>query len=96
MKAIELLKEYRSIDFGCNVEELHNEIDEAIQELELIKNSKPNILLEYDLETNFNGYPFENIAYALADEVRDYFIKNEFTRLHKNKKYKLVLTLEEY
>ena len=34
MKAIELLKEYRSIDFGCNVEELHNEIDEAIQELE--------------------------------------------------------------
>ena len=34
MKAIELLKDYKSIDFGCNVEELHNEIDEAIEELE--------------------------------------------------------------
>lgn len=38
MKAIELLKDYKSIDFGCNVEELHNEIDEAIQELEQLKN----------------------------------------------------------
>lgn len=25
MKAIELLKDYRNIDFGCNVEELHSE-----------------------------------------------------------------------
>lgn len=60
------------------------------------KDSKPNVLLEYDLETNFKGYPFEGIAYDLADEVEDYFIKNEFARFHKNKKYKLVLTLEEY
>ena len=49
-----------------------------------------------DLENNFNGYPFENIAYDLAIEVENYFIENEFTRLHKNKNYKLVLTLEEY
>lgn len=34
MKAIELLKDHKNIDFGCNVEELHNEIDEAIKELE--------------------------------------------------------------
>lgn len=27
MKAIELLKDYRNIDFGCNVEELYSEID---------------------------------------------------------------------
>ena len=33
MKALELLKDYKSIDFGCNVEELHNEIDEAISEI---------------------------------------------------------------
>lgn len=33
MKAIELLKEYKSIDFGCNVEELHNDIDEAISDI---------------------------------------------------------------
>ena len=34
MKALELLKDYRNIDFGCNMEGLHNEIDEAIEELE--------------------------------------------------------------
>ena len=38
MKAIELLKDYKNIDFGCNMEGLHNEIDEAIEELEEIKN----------------------------------------------------------
>ena len=34
LKAIELLNDYKKIDFGCNVEELHNEIDIAIKELE--------------------------------------------------------------
>ena len=34
IKAIELLKDYKNIDFGCNMEWLHNEIDEAIKELE--------------------------------------------------------------
>lgn len=34
MKAIELLKNYRNIDFGCDVEGLHNDIDVAIKELE--------------------------------------------------------------
>ena len=29
MKAIVLLKDYRNIDFGCNVEVLHSEIDES-------------------------------------------------------------------
>ncbi len=33
MKAIELLNEYKNLDFDCNVEELHNEIDEAISEI---------------------------------------------------------------
>ena len=33
MIALKLLKEYKSIDFGCNVEELHSEIDEAISEI---------------------------------------------------------------
>lgn len=33
MKAIVLLKDYRNIDFGCNLQELHNEIDEAISEI---------------------------------------------------------------
>ena len=38
MKALEILKDYRNIDFGCNMEGLHNEIDEAIKELEELKN----------------------------------------------------------
>lgn len=95
MKALEILKEIKSIENDYDHLKTHK-FDKAIEELELIKNSKPNTLFEYDLETNFNGYPFENIAYDLADEVKDYFIRNEFTRFHKNKKYKLVLTLEEY
>lgn len=46
MKAIDLLKDYRNIDFGCNMEWLHNEIDEAIKELEEIKKEKA-LLEEY-------------------------------------------------
>ncbi len=38
MKAIELLKDYKNIDFGCNMDDLHSQIDEAIKELEEIKN----------------------------------------------------------
>ena len=34
MKAIELLKDYKNIDFGCNMDDLHSQIDEAIKELE--------------------------------------------------------------
>ncbi len=34
MKAIELLKDYKNIDFGCNMDDLHSQIDEAIGELE--------------------------------------------------------------
>ena len=44
MKALELLKDYRNIDFGFNMEGLHNEIDEAIEELESLQ--KENDLLE--------------------------------------------------
>ena len=34
MKALELLKDYKNIDFGCNMDDLHSQIDEAIDELE--------------------------------------------------------------
>ena len=46
MRALELLKDYRNIDFGCNMEELHNEIDEAIEELESLQKEK-DLLEEY-------------------------------------------------
>ena len=34
MRALELLKDYKNIDFGCNTDDLHSQIDEAIKELE--------------------------------------------------------------
>ena len=38
MKAIDLLKDYKNIDFGCNMDDLHSQVDEAIKELEELKN----------------------------------------------------------
>ena len=46
MRALELLKDYKNIDFGCNMEGLHNEIDEAIEELESLQKEK-DLLEEY-------------------------------------------------
>ena len=34
MRALELLKDYKNIDFGCNMDDLHSQIEEAIKELE--------------------------------------------------------------
>ena len=34
MKEIELLKDYKNINFGCNMDDLHSQIEEAIKELE--------------------------------------------------------------
>jgi hypothetical protein len=38
MKALELLREYKSIDYGCDMSDLHQRIDEAITELEAMQN----------------------------------------------------------
>ena len=34
MKALELLKDYKNIDFGCNMDDLHSQVEKAIKELE--------------------------------------------------------------
>ena len=31
MRALELLKDYKNIDFGCNMDDLHSQVDEAIK-----------------------------------------------------------------
>ena len=46
MKALELLKDYKSIDFSCNMDDLHSQIDEATKELEDLKKEK-DLLEEY-------------------------------------------------
>ena len=44
MKAIELLKDYKNIDFGCNMDDLHSQIDEAIKELEDLQNENKSLV----------------------------------------------------
>ena len=46
LKALELLKDYKNIDFGCNMDDLHSQIDEAIKELEELQKEK-DLLEEY-------------------------------------------------
>ena len=46
MKALELLKDYKNIDFGCNMDDLHSQIDEAIKELKDLQKEK-DLLEEY-------------------------------------------------
>ena len=46
MKALELLKDYKNIDFGCNMDDLHSQIDKAIDELEELQKEK-DLLEEY-------------------------------------------------
>ena len=46
MRALELLKDYKSIDFGCNMDDLHSQIDKAIDELEELQKEK-DLLEEY-------------------------------------------------
>lgn len=48
LKAIELLNDYKKIDFGCNVDELHNEIDIAIKELQKLEEDETNVREKYD------------------------------------------------
>ena len=46
MKALKLLKDYKNIDFGCNIDDLHSQIDKAIKELEDLQKEK-DLLEEY-------------------------------------------------
>ena len=46
IKAIELLKDYKNIDFGCNMDDLHSQIDKSIKELEDLQKEK-DLLEEY-------------------------------------------------
>ena len=44
MKALELLKDYKNIDFGCNMDDLHSQIEEATKELEEYESDMDNYL----------------------------------------------------
>lgn len=70
-------------------------------EINSVKESESNmsvkdVLMEYDLETNFNGYPLEDLDRIVADQVQKILLENSCKRYSKNKKYKLKLIVEEY
>lgn len=58
MKALEILKEYKTIDFGCDMSELYFRIDEAITELEQLSSNS--------LQLNCEGCKWYEVRYHSA------------------------------
>lgn len=71
LKAIELLNDYKKIDFGCNVDELHNEIDIAIKELQKLEEDETIVSKKY-------GSLSDAVVYCLVeDDIFKYFMSNK-------------------
>ena len=83
MKAIELLKDYKNIDFGCNMDDLHSQIDEAIKELEEYE-SDMDSYLDYTTGSrctkSFNS-SLGSIKIAYGKELEKIFKENSEDRL---------------
>jgi len=66
-----------------------------LDNIDKFKNNPEKItedLITIDLGINFNGYPLEGQD---ADEMVNYLSENQCKRFHKNKRYKLVMRIEE-
>ena len=63
MKALELLKDYKSIDFGCNMDDLHSQIEEAIEELEALATTQQT---KTSTSTNLIYCPLKNSKCILS------------------------------
>lgn len=46
-KAIDILDKYKKIDFGCNVDGLHNVIDMPTKEIQRLEEDKTNVSEKY-------------------------------------------------
>ena len=102
MKAIELLKEYKSIDFGCDVEELHNNIDEAIQELEELETKDrlaelEKVILDYYLAKGYQvGIGGWGFSVQINSDYKDKNIEVFFSDKQNNEKeFDSVVTIME-
>ena len=83
MKALDLLKDYKNIDFGCNMDDLHSQIDEAIKELEEYE-SDMDSYLDYTTGSrctkSFNSC-LGSIKIAYGKELEKIFKENSEDRL---------------
>lgn len=79
MKALELLKDYKNIDFGCNVDDLHTEIDKAIKELEDLQNRKCEDCKHFSTGKQPDGFNWHKCEYSFECKTcfNDYFEKVE-------------------
>ena len=93
MKAIDLLKEYKSIDFGCNIEELHNDIDEAIKELEALTTTKQTTQSKFKVGDwvvyTGGGYCDGEILQITNIDERDFCSFGSYNKLYHFNKLKL-------
>ena len=97
MKALELLKDYKNIDFGCNMDDLHSQVDEAIKELEEYE-SDMDSYLDYTTGSrctkSFNSC-LGSIKIAYGKELEKTVIENSDDRLAELEKVILDYYLAE-
>ena len=67
LKAIELLNDYKKIDFGCNV----NEIDIAIKELQKLEEDETNVREKYGSLSD------AVVSCLVEDDIFKYFMSNK-------------------
>ena len=94
MRALELLKDYKDIDFGCNMDDLHSQVDEAIKELEEYE-SDMDSYLDYTTGSrctkSFNSY-LGSIKIAYGKELEKIIKENIEHELSEHKSSKNIST----
>ena len=97
MKAIELLKDYKNIDFGCNMDDLHKKIEKAIKELEEYE-SDMDSYLDYTTGSrctkSFNS-SLGSIKIAYGKELEKIIKENSEDRLEELEKVILDYYMEK-
>ena len=71
LKAKDLLDDYKKIDFGCNVDELHNEIDIAIKELQKLEKNETIVRKKYDSLSD------AVVSCLVEDDIFKYFMSKK-------------------
>ena len=83
---------YLKIIKYSSIDKLSSDTNISVTENKLFN----EVLFEYDLGMNFNGYPLEDESERFSKIAIDFFEDNNLKRFHKNKNYKLKVVIEEY
>lgn len=83
---------YLKIIKYSDIDKLSGDTNISITENKLFN----EVLFEYDLGLNFNGYPLEDESERFSKIATNFFEDNNLKRFHKNKNYKLKVVIEEY